>query len=65
MEVKYKKRVKIYNDLLFCNELMKRLCEDTEDVCFSKVRLKADIRRLRRELLRVHKFIEEELKWNE
>ena len=65
MGIKKDKRIKVFDDLIFYNELMKRLTEDTEDVCFSKTRVKADIKRLRRELLRTYKFIEEELDWNE
>lgn len=54
-----KARVKIGNDILFCGELMARLVEDTNDKAdFSKTQAMADIKRLRRELLRVYKELE-------
>lgn len=54
-----KARIRIGNDILFCGELMARLVEDTNDKAdFSKTQVMADIKRLRRELLRVHKELE-------
>ena len=54
-----KVRIKIGNDILFCGELMARLVEDTNDKTdFSKTQAMADIKRLRRELLRVYKELE-------
>ena len=54
-----KKRQGVYGDILFCGELMNRLIDDTENIDFPKTVVQADIRRLRRELLKVHKKIEE------
>ena len=44
---------------MFCGELMNRLIDDTENIDFPKTVVQTDIRRLRRELLKVHKEIEE------
>ncbi len=54
-----KLRISVWNDLMFCQMLINRLTDDTENIDFKVTPVIADIKRLRRELLRVEKRVQD------
>ena len=53
-----KERVKMWDGLMFCNQMLNRLCDDVEKIDFKKTQVMSDIRKIRRELMKVYKIVE-------